>query len=101
MPKHDDATSIPETHDWHCRGDVYRAHAQPRFVSTFRAKHNEILSPRHRFGQAQHYSGHAQSVYFNRTSRARAGKESAHVRVYDEAGNVIETHEQAEEFKEW
>jgi hypothetical protein len=23
------------------------------------------------------------------------------IRVYDEAGNVIETHEQAGEFKEW
>jgi len=23
------------------------------------------------------------------------------IRVYDEAGNVIETHEQAREFKEW
>ena len=31
----------------------------------------------------------------------RSGSHDAVIRVYDEAGNVIETHEQRGEFKEW
>jgi hypothetical protein len=30
-----------------------------------------------------------------------SGSHDAVIRVYDEAGNVIETHEHAGEFKEW
>jgi hypothetical protein len=30
-----------------------------------------------------------------------SGSQAAVIRVYDEAGNVIETHEHAGEFKEW
>jgi hypothetical protein len=33
------------------------------------------------------------------TFRSRSHR--AVIRVYDEAGNVIETHEHADEFKEW
>jgi hypothetical protein len=29
------------------------------------------------------------------------GSHDAVIRVYDEAGNVIETHEHADDFKEW
>jgi hypothetical protein len=32
---------------------------------------------------------------------ARGERNGAASRVYDEAGNVIQTHEQAGEFKEW
>ena len=35
--------------------------------------------------------------YAEHRSRSR----DAVIRVYDEAGNVIETHEHADEFKEW
>jgi len=34
-------------------------------------------------------------------SEAEAKKEKTWVRVYDEAGNVTETHEQTGDFKEW
>ena len=34
-------------------------------------------------------------------ARFRGRSHRAVIRVYDEAGNVIETHEQAGEFKEW
>jgi len=34
-------------------------------------------------------------------SEAEAKKEKTWVRVYDEAGNVIETHEHKGDFKEW
>jgi hypothetical protein len=33
-------------------------------------------------------------------NRPNRSKSTAEIRVYDEAGNVIETHEQAGEFKE-
>jgi hypothetical protein len=32
---------------------------------------------------------------------ATAARDNGVIRVYDEAGNVIETHEHAGEFKEW
>jgi hypothetical protein len=35
------------------------------------------------------------------TTQPTAGRHDAVIRVYDEAGNVIETHEHAGEFKEW
>ncbi len=38
-----------------------------------------------RFAYAMHYSRSADAV----------------IRVYDDAGNVIETHEQTGDFKEW
>jgi hypothetical protein len=38
-----------------------------------------------------------QIAYAKRRSRSR----DAVIRVYDEIGNVIETHEYADEFKEW
>ena len=34
-------------------------------------------------------------------AKHRSRSHKAVIRVYDEAGNVIETHEQAGEFKEW
>jgi hypothetical protein len=34
-------------------------------------------------------------------AKFNSGSHDAVIRVYDEAGNVIETHEQAGEFKEW
>jgi hypothetical protein len=34
-------------------------------------------------------------------AKLRSRSHNAVIRVYDEAGNVIETHEQAGEFKEW
>jgi hypothetical protein len=34
-------------------------------------------------------------------AKFRSRSHDALIRVYDEAGNVIETHEQAGEFKEW
>jgi hypothetical protein len=34
-------------------------------------------------------------------AKFRSRSNDAVIRVYDEAGNVIETHEQAGEFKEW
>jgi hypothetical protein len=38
----------------------------------------------------------------NQSMRPTAGRsDDAVIRVYDEAGNVIETHEHAGEFKEW
>jgi hypothetical protein len=36
-----------------------------------------------------------------RVKRFSAGHRDAVIRVYDEAGNVIETHEQGGEFKAW
>jgi hypothetical protein len=38
-----------------------------------------------------------QSTYAKHCSRSH----DAVIRVYDEAGNVIETHEHAGDFKEW
>jgi hypothetical protein len=37
----------------------------------------------------------------NRLRKVFSRSHDPAIRVYDEAGNVIETHEQAEEFKEW
>jgi hypothetical protein len=34
-------------------------------------------------------------------AKFRSRSHDAVIRVYDEAGNVIETHEHASEFKEW
>ena len=34
-------------------------------------------------------------------AKSNSGSHDAVIRVYDEAGNVIETHEHAGEFKEW
>ena len=34
-------------------------------------------------------------------AKFRSRSHRAVIRVYDEAGNVIETHEQAGDFKEW
>ena len=34
-------------------------------------------------------------------AKHRSRSHDAVIRVYDEAGNVIETHEQAGEFREW
>jgi hypothetical protein len=34
-------------------------------------------------------------------AKFRSRSHDAVIRVYDDAGNVIETHEQAGEFKEW
>jgi hypothetical protein len=34
-------------------------------------------------------------------AKFRSRSHDAVIRVYDEAGNVIETHDQADEFKEW
>jgi hypothetical protein len=34
-------------------------------------------------------------------AKFRSRSHDAVIRVYDEAGNVIETHEQASEFREW
>jgi len=34
-------------------------------------------------------------------AKHRSRSHKAVIRVYDEAGNVIETHEQAGDFKEW
>jgi len=36
-----------------------------------------------------------------KTQRAESQSHHAVIRVFDEAGNVIETHEQTGEFKEW
>jgi len=33
--------------------------------------------------------------------RLRGGRQDAVIRVYDKAGNVIETHEHKGDFKEW
>ena len=34
-------------------------------------------------------------------AKHRSGSHNAAIHVYDEAGNAIETHEHAGEFKEW
>ena len=34
-------------------------------------------------------------------AKFRSGAHNAVLRIYDAAGNVIETHEHADEFKEW
>ena len=34
-------------------------------------------------------------------SKSTAADDPVVIRVYDDAGNVIETHEQASDFKEW
>jgi hypothetical protein len=34
-------------------------------------------------------------------SEAKGDSTDAVIRVYDDAGNVIQTHEHADEFKEW
>jgi hypothetical protein len=34
-------------------------------------------------------------------AKFRSRSDDAVIRVYDEAGNVIDTHEQAGDFKEW
>jgi len=46
---------------------------------------------------------HLRSAIRNAIGYAKFYSRSHHavIRVYDEAGNVIETHEQAGEFKEW
>jgi hypothetical protein len=42
-----------------------------------------------------------QSATQSATQGHRSRSHKAVIRVYDEAGKVIETHEQAGEFKEW
>jgi hypothetical protein len=37
----------------------------------------------------------------NQSLQPTAGSHDAVIRVYDDAGNVIETHEHTGEFKEW
>jgi hypothetical protein len=41
------------------------------------------------------------SQYFTRNGPKRSISHDAVIRVYDEAGNVIETHEHTRDFKEW
>jgi len=41
------------------------------------------------------------SVGCGMTGRKRSRMQSAVIRVYDEAGNVIQTHAHKGEFKEW
>jgi hypothetical protein len=43
----------------------------------------------------------AQSATQSATQSFTARSHDAVIRVYDEAGNVIETHEHAGDFKEW
>jgi hypothetical protein len=40
-------------------------------------------------------------LFFASERQTRRLSHDAVIRVYDEAGNVIETHEQAGDFKEW
>jgi hypothetical protein len=40
-------------------------------------------------------------MLWNRLSGVYSRSHDAMIRVYDEAGNVVETHEHAGEFKEW
>ena len=47
------------------------------------------------------YAGPNAVTNANGYAQHRSRSHDAAIRVYDEAGNVIETHEQAGEFKEW
>jgi len=48
-------------------------------------------------GTASQMQSQTQSI----TPKFRSRSDDAVIRVYDEAGNVIETHEHKGEFKEW
>jgi hypothetical protein len=46
-------------------------------------------------------AGHTQSATLLATRSSTAAHMMPMIRVYDEAGNVIETHEHKGDFKEW
>jgi len=45
--------------------------------------------------------GQPQSAMPSAFAKFNSGSHDAVIRVYDEAGNVIQAHEQAGEFKQW
>jgi len=65
-------------------------------ISVLRLKHFDLISDVLPFGRL--WYGESDAVGY---AKFRSRSHDAVIRVYDEAGNVIETHEQAGEFKEW
>jgi hypothetical protein len=60
----------------------------------------DLISDVLRFGRLWHGEPNAVSNAIG-YDKFRSRSHDAVIRVYDEAGNVIETHKQAGDFKEW
>jgi hypothetical protein len=65
-------------------------------ISVLRLQHFDLISDALPFGRLRYDEPNAIAY-----AKFRSRSHRAVICVYDEAGNVIETHEQAGEFKEW
>jgi hypothetical protein len=91
--------ALSDSHLCHMR-EVTLTRIVPNYSAFSKAESFDLISDALPFGRLWYTEPNAVSNAIS-YARFRSRSHNAVIRVYDEAGNVIETHEHTGDFKEW